>query len=185
MTIGVLGLQGAVQDHGRHLAALGAAWRWVREAADLAGIDRLIIPGGESTVMAKFLECFGLVTPLRQRLSTGMPAWGICAGAILLAQYVDGGPGVLQVMSMSVARNAYGRQDASDECALDIPALERRNFPAMFIRAPRVISVGDGVQVLACRGGDPVFLVDSALMATTFHPELSDDPVFHEFFLRL
>ncbi|MFH1983416.1 MAG: pyridoxal 5'-phosphate synthase glutaminase subunit PdxT [Pseudomonadota bacterium] len=185
MTTGVLGLQGAIQEHGRHLAALGAPWRWVREPGDLAGIERLIIPGGESTVMAKFLERFAMTAPLRERLAAGMPAWGICAGAILLAQRVDGCPGVLQAMPMTVVRNAYGRQDASDEYPIDIPALNRPGFPAMFIRAPRVTAVDNGVDILARRGDDPVFLVAGALMATTFHPELSDDSVFHEYFLRI
>ncbi len=185
MAVGVLGLQGAIQDHGRHLAALGATWRWVREPSDLVGIDRLIIPGGESTVMAKFLERFELTKALRERLSAGMPAWGICAGAILLAQRVDGHSGVLRAMPISVERNAFGRQADSVECALDIPGLDRYHFSAMFIRAPRVTSVGGGVTVLARRGEDPVFLVHRTVMATTFHPELSDDPVFHEYFLRL
>lgn len=185
MTVGVLGLQGAVQDHGRHLSALHAAWRWVRTPDDLEGIDRLILPGGESTVMAKFLAQLDLVAPLRRRLAEGMPAWGICAGAVLLARSVDGRQGVLGSLDMAVARNAYGRQAASDQVPVDIPSLGRTGFPAMFIRAPRITAVGDRVAVLARRGGDPVFLARGAVMATTFHPELTNDPVFHAYFLGL
>lgn len=183
MTVGLLGLQGAFLDHRKHLARLGRPWRIVRDVDDLSAVDRLIIPGGESTVMTMYLEAFGLVAPLRQRIAAGMPVWGICAGAILLAETVDGAPGVLQALSVGVRRNAYGRQDASDVQPIAVPTLQRPAFPAMFIRAPQICIVGPAVSILAMRDGLPVFVRQNRIMATTFHPELTDDTVFHAYFL--
>lgn len=185
MTVGLLGLQGAFLDHRKHLARLGRTWQIVRDRDDLATVDRLIIPGGESTVMAMFLNAFGLTAPLKQRIAAGMPVWGICAGAILLADTVDGAPGVLRVLAAGAQRNAYGRQDASDIRPLAVPALDRPAFPAIFIRAPKLIDIQPAVSVLAVRGDQPVFVRQEHIMATTFHPELTDDPAFHESFLKL
>jgi 5'-phosphate synthase pdxT subunit len=185
MSVGLLGLQGAFRDHFNPITRLGHAVRVIRNADELEGVDRLIIPGGESTVMAKYLELFGLVAPLKARIAAGMPVWGVCAGAILLAERVDGAPGILRVLPATVTRNAYGRQNASDVFPLAVPILKRPAFPAIFIRAPLISSITPGVSVMAVRGNAPVFVRHHQVMATTFHPELTDDAVFHDYFLRL
>jgi 5'-phosphate synthase pdxT subunit len=189
VTVGLLGLQGAFLDHIRHLESLGAEYRIIRDAAGLKDIRRLIIPGGESTVMGKFLEEFSMTAPLRGRIAQGMPVWGICAGAVLLAETVDGSPGRLGALPMSVKRNAYGRQLASTERHIDVPILGafggQGTFPAIFIRSPRITAVGPGVAVHARSMEDPVFVQHGRVMATTFHPELTQDPVFHRYFLGL
>ncbi|GBC61764.1 pyridoxal 5'-phosphate synthase glutaminase subu nit PdxT [Desulfonema ishimotonii] len=185
MIVGLLGLQGAFPDHIRHLKRLDADYRVIRDAPALAEIDRLIIPGGESTVMGKFLEAFQMTAPLQERIRRGMPVWGICAGSILLAETADGAPGILGALPVAVKRNAYGRQIASAQKPVNVPLLDRPAFPGLFIRAPRIISMKKGVETHARCGDDPVFIQHGHVMATTFHPELTDDPVFHEYFLRL
>jgi len=181
--VGLLGLQGAFLDHREPLSRLGVPWLVVKDASALARVDRLILPGGESTVMGRFLHQYSLTEPLRERLRQGMPAWGICAGAILLATVVDGARGVLATMDVDVVRNAYGRQAASDIRPIDVPALDLSGFPATFIRAPRVTRVGAAVEVLARRGDDPVFLRQGRMVVTTFHPELSNDDAVHRWFV--
>jgi len=184
MKVGLLGLQGAFRDHIRHLEKLGADYRIVKNAAEFDKVDRLIIPGGESTVMEKFLELFAMTDPLREKIDAGLPVWGICAGSILLAQTVDNRPGILRSLPVSLTRNAYGRQLDSCEKRIAVPALQRPQFRAMFIRSPRIESIGPGVTVLSTVDRDPVFVRRGQVMATTFHPELTDDPVFHEYFLQ-
>jgi pyridoxal 5'-phosphate synthase pdxT subunit len=185
MKVGLLGLQGAFRDHARHLSALGAAFLVVKAPEHLDSVGRLIIPGGESTVMRKYLLDFRIEEPLRERIAGGMPVWGICAGSILLAETVDGTPGLIGVLPVRAERNAYGRQRESAVAEIDIPLFGRENFPAFFIRAPQLVSAGNGLQVHARYGPDPVFVQHGRLMATTFHPELTDDPVFHDYFLHL
>ena len=184
-TIGLLGLQGAFRDHIPHLEAIGVKWRVVRDAQTLPAVDRLIIPGGESTVMARYLERFSLTEPIKARIEGGMPLWGICAGAIVLARTVDGKPGILNALAVAVERNAYGRQVDSFQAAVDVPALSLSGFSAIFIRAPKILDTGEGVEVLSHFGGDPVFVRNGPVMATTFHPELGSDSSFHRFFLSL
>jgi 5'-phosphate synthase pdxT subunit len=184
MKVGLLGLQGAFLDHIRHLEKLGVGYHIVKSAKELVGVDRLIIPGGESTVMEKILDIFAMTVPLRERILDGMPVWGICAGSILLAQTVDGRPGILGVLPVDLTRNAYGRQLDSSEKMIAVPELKRPQFPAMFIRSPRIESVEPDVVVLSSVDNDPVFVRCGHVMATTFHPELTDDPVFHEYFIR-
>ena len=189
MTVGLLGLQGAFLDHIRHLNYLGAEVRIIRDAGGLRDIRRLIIPGGESTVMGKFLEKFNMAAPLRERIAQGLPVWGVCAGAVLLAETVDGRPGRLKALAMSVVRNAYGRHWASTEHPIDVPILDtfggQGSFPAIFIRSPRIAALGPDIAVHARSGDDPVFVQQGRVMATTFHPELMPDPVFHRYFLGL
>lgn len=186
MRVGLLGLQGAFLDHIPHLRRFGVEHAIVRDALGLAAVDRLILPGGESTVMTKFLNEFGMRTPLQQRIEKGMPVWGVCAGAILLARQVDDHEGALAVLPISVARNAYGRQIASDKKAIDIPLFELTDYPAIFIRAPRIEQIEKSVTVLAKCGEDPVFVQKERIMATTFHPELNrEDDRFHRYFLSL
>ncbi len=185
MKVGLLALQGAFLDHIRHLEALKTGYLLVKDREALLGIDRLIIPGGESTVMARYLNAFGMAPLLRKRIRRGMPVWGICAGCILLAEKVDGIPGRLQSLPLSVERNAYGRQLASCEKDVQIPLLGRKRFPAVFIRAPKIVDMGDEITVHGRSGADPVFIQYHHIMITTFHPELTDDPVFHNYFLGL
>ena len=184
MTVGLLGLQGAFLDHIPHLEKLGTSYRIVKGAADLDRVDRLIIPGGESTVMEKFLDLFDMTDALKAKINSGLPVWGICAGTILLAKTVEKRAGILGVLPVDVVRNAYGRQLESSEKTIAVPELKRSRFPAMFIRSPRIASVDDDVAILASVGGDPVFVRRDHVMATTFHPELTADLVFHEYFLR-
>ena len=184
MKIGLLGLQGAFLDHIRHLEKLGAGYHIVKSAEALDKVDRLIIPGGESTVMEKFLDIFAMTAPLREKIVGGMPVWGICAGSILLAQTVDNRPGILGVLPVNLTRNAYGRQLDSSERIIAVPELKRSRFPALFIRSPRIESVGPDVNVHASVDNDPVFVRYGHMLVTTFHPELTDDPVFHDYFIR-
>jgi pyridoxal 5'-phosphate synthase pdxT subunit len=184
MKVGLLGLQGASLDHIRHLKKLGVAYEIVKSAATLEQVDCLIIPGGESTVMEKFLDMFAMTDPLKANIKSGLPVWGICAGSILLAATVDGRPGILGLLPVVVTRNAYGRQLESSEKIIAVPELQRPQFPAMFIRSPRIESVGAEVTILATSDHDPVFVRCGRVLATTFHPELTDDSVFHEYFIN-
>jgi 5'-phosphate synthase pdxT subunit len=185
MVIGLLGLQGAFRDHIPHLTRLGAQYTIVTNRQQLGHIDRLVIPGGESTVMGKFLRAYGMRSAIRSRVAAGMPVWGICAGAILLAQYVDGAPGVLDLLPIAVTRNAYGRQNNSRKAGIDIPLLGVAAYPAIFIRSPRIDCTGAGTAVFARDASDPVFIQKNRIMATTFHPELNSDDLFHRHFLSL
>ncbi len=183
MKVGLLGLQGAFRDHISHLEALGVSWKIVRTAHELKEIDRLIIPGGESTVMEKFLVEFNLLSLMRKRIKDGMPVWGICAGAIILSEKIDNCPGPVRALYVSIKRNAYGRHFASKQTMINVPIMNRKAFPAIFIRAPQITDVKSSVNIHACLEGDPVFIQQKNIMATTFHPELTDDSVFHRYFL--
>ena len=185
MRVGLLGLQGAFLDHIPHLQHLGVETVVVRDAKTISSIDRLIIPGGESTVMAKFLVEFRMLQPLVERITAGMPVWGICAGTILLAEQVDNSPGVLGVLPVSLRRNAYGRQIASDRRPIDIALFDLEAYPAIFIRAPRIEQLGSGVTVHARRDQDPVLIQKDRILASTFHPELNSDDVFHRYFISI
>ena len=185
MIVGLLGLQGAFLDHIPHFKRLGVDHAVVRDSNGLGAIDRLVIPGGESTVMAKFLKEFGLVPPLQERIAAGMPVWGVCAGAILLAQEVDGRPGPLNALPAGVIRNAYGRQINSSQRWINIPLFDRTRYPAIFIRAPRIVHPNDQVTVHARIDDDPVFVQYGRILATTFHPELNGDDLFHRYFLSI
>jgi 5'-phosphate synthase pdxT subunit len=185
MIVGLLGLQGAFLDHIPHFDRLGVEHRIVRDRQGLSLIDRLVIPGGESTVMTQFLREYEMVTPLRSRIDEGMPVWGVCAGAILLARTIDGRPGPIGCLPVDVTRNAYGRQINSSQRWLEIPLFDTPSYPAIFIRAPRLDRWGAEVTVHAAMGDDPVFVQAGHIMATTFHPELNKDDAFHRYFLTL
>ena len=185
MIVGLLGLQGAFLDHIPHFKRLGVAYAIVRDTDGLGKIDRLVIPGGESTVMTKFLREFGMLSPLQERIAAGMPVWGVCAGAILLAEEIDGRPGPLASLPASVIRNAYGRQINSSQYRLDVPLFDVHQYPAIFIRAPKIERWHHRMTIHARLDGDPVFVQDGRIMATTFHPELISDDVFHRYFLEL
>ena len=168
------------------LRLVGAEAVEVRLPAHLEGLDGLIIPGGESTTIGQVAEEWGLLEPLR---SFDRPLWGTCAGMILMArQVVDGVPGqpLLELMDIVIRRNAFGRQVDSFEAAVAVPVLGEEPFPAVFIRAPLIERVGEGVEVLArLEDGAIVAVRQGNLLATAFHPELTEDARFHEYFVRL
>lgn len=179
VAVGVLALQGAFREHRVILEGLGAQVVEVRAPADLDGVQGLIIPGGESTVIGNLLQSTGLDRAIVSRAAMGMPIWGTCAGAILLATDIEGSSQPrLGLWEMRIARNAYGRQVASFETILEG---EMGELPAMFIRAP-IIRKAAG-QVLASHEGNPVLVTHGHLMATTFHPELTGSRKVHELFL--
>lgn len=191
-TIGVLSLQGDVREHLRALVDAGADAVPVGTADQLGTIDALVIPGGESTTMSMLAVRDGLLEPLRAARAQGMPMYGSCAGMIMLADEVlDARPDQETIggLSMVVRRNAFGRQVDSFETDVDIAGMDEP-FPAVFIRAPWVESVGEGVEVLARvtppNGADTIVAVrQGPLVATSFHPELTGDPRFHEMFVRI
>jgi 5'-phosphate synthase pdxT subunit len=187
MKAGVLALQGAFREHREVLDALGVEAVEVRVPEHLGGIDALFIPGGESTTIGKLLDTSGLRQPLRTALSDGLPAFGTCAGLILLAEDVGDAedaraPAPLGVLDCAVARNAYGRQRESFEARLAVNGLDGM-FPGVFIRAPVIERVGRAVEVLAVHDGQPVLARQGAVWGATFHPELSGDLRLHQRFL--
>jgi 5'-phosphate synthase pdxT subunit len=191
-TIGVLALQGDFSEHAAMLRRLRVDAREVRTAEQLKGLDGLIIPGGESTTFCRLIDDFRLHEPLAAFVRTGAPTWGTCAGMIVLARHASDLPfPTLQAIDIEVDRNAYGRQVDSFEADIDIPAIGAEPFHAVFIRAPVVASVGQGVEVLAtCRHDDaeserPVAVRQGSVMATSFHPELTDDTRLHRYFLDI
>lgn len=185
--IGVLALQGAFAAHQRVLAELGAETRQVRNANDLAAVDALVMPGGESTTMSMLLESTGLFDPIARRIADHMPVFGTCAGMILLATDVlDGRPDQRRfgAIHLSVRRNGYGRQVDSFESDIEVEGLDGP-LHAVFIRAPKVESVEAGVHVLARHEGVPVLAREGAVLVASFHPELTDDHRLHAAFLDM
>ena len=186
MKLGILALQGDVREHAEALAELGADAVPVRRPDDLAGVDALVLPGGESTTMSLLLESSGLFDPLAELLGAGMPAFGTCAGMILLAgEALDGRPDQRSfgVIDLGVRRNAFGRQIDSFEADLEVAGLPGGSFPAVFIRAPFVERVGADVEVLASVDGHPVLCRQGPVLTAAFHPELSGDLRLHQLFL--
>ena len=187
MKVGVLGLQGDVREHVRALESAGATASVVKRVDQLAEIDALVVPGGESTTIGKLLDRYDLLDPLRRRVHEGMPLYGTCAGAILMATEIVGpqdAPHRLSVMDISVRRNAYGRQLDSFEADLQVVGLEG-GFRAVFIRAPVIERAGGDVEVLAEVDGRPVLVRQGRLLASTFHPEMTPDARLHEIFVQL
>ncbi len=187
--IGVLALQGAFESHQQRLAELGAATRQVRTSADLAEVTALVMPGGESTTMSKLLVTSGLFQPIAERIDDGMPVFGTCAGMILLAaEVLDGRPDQFSfgAIDITVQRNGYGRQLDSFETEIVVPSfgLDATPFHGVFIRAPKVVRVGPGVEVLAEHDGVPVILRHAAITVASFHPELAGDHRLHAEFLN-
>ncbi len=185
--IGVLALQGDFREHLRMLADCGADATRVRSPADLAGVDGLVIPGGESTTIGMLIVRNELEDPLREAIAAGMPMLGTCAGMILLASEVlDGRPDQLSLsaIDMTVRRNAFGRQVDSFESAVEVPSLAGPPITAVFIRAPWVERVGDSVEILGTVAGEDgtdriVAVRQGNALATSFHPEVTDDVRFH------
>ncbi|WP_406633646.1 pyridoxal 5'-phosphate synthase glutaminase subunit PdxT [Amycolatopsis sp. WGS_07] len=197
--VGVLALQGAVREHVAMLEGAGARAVPVRRPAELAQVDGLVLPGGESTTMSRLLETFELLEPLREAIAGGLPAFGSCAGMILLArQVLDGRPDQQQLggLDVVVRRNAFGRQVDSFEADLPFAGLSGGPLHAVFIRAPWVEKAGDGVEVLATvpdpddppdgpRADRIVAVRQGAVMATAFHPEITRDERVHRLFVEL
>jgi len=184
-TVGVLALQGDVVEHLAAFERLGVTAVPVKSKHDLDGVDRLVIPGGESTTVIRLLDRFDLERPIVQRVHEGMPLWGTCMGLIIAADRVaDLDQKTLGLLDVTVRRNAFGRQVDSTEMELSIPALGAAPFKTIFIRAPWIERAGTGVEVLAERDGHPVFVRQENVMGTSFHPELGVDPRVHEYFLR-
>ncbi len=184
---GVLGLQGDFREHIDTFQRLGTDAVDVRRPEQLDDIDALIIPGGESTTIGKLALHYGFIPKLKERVADGMAVWGTCAGAIFIARDVPGHPHPLAgLMDITVRRNAFGRQLDSFEADLDVPALGADPFHAVFIRAPLIEAVGDGVEVV-CRLADGTIVAarQDNLLATSFHPELTHDGRFHDYFLKL
>lgn len=183
---GVLALQGDVVEHLRALERCGVAAREVKSKTDLDGVDALIIPGGESTTVIRLLERFALETPIVERVKEGMPLWGTCMGMIILARdVVNMEQKTLNLIDITVRRNAFGRQVASAEESLTIPVLGSEPFPGIFIRAPWVERAGPGVEILGSVDGHGVFVRKANVIGTSFHPELTSDLRMHGYFVRM
>jgi len=186
--VGVLALQGDFREHLRVLALLGAEAVPVRRAEDVEAISGLVIPGGESSVMDKLSRSFGVAEPLREAIADGMPVYGTCAGLIMLSDRVlDGmaGQQSLGGLDIAVRRNAFGRQSESFEVDLDVPALGDPPMHAVFIRAPVVDEVGERASALSTLDDGRVVAVEQGnLLGTSFHPEITNDYRFHEYFLE-
>jgi 5'-phosphate synthase pdxT subunit len=187
MRVGVLALQGDWQAHARALTEVGVEAAPVRDTWDLAGSDALVLPGGESTAMLRLLEAEGLDGLLAQRIREGMPVLATCAGVILLAKNVRPGQASLGVLDVDVERNAYGRQIHSTvtPIAVEPEVGDPATMEAVFIRAPRMSRVGADVRVVGWHEKDAVFVVQGKIVATTFHPELTEDRRVQQLFCRL
>jgi 5'-phosphate synthase pdxT subunit len=186
--VGVLALQGDVREHLVALAGLGVTARPIRRATELSGLDGIVIPGGESTTICRLLDVFDLRAPLAARLQDGLPAFGSCAGMIVLAtEILDGRPDQrpLGAIDIVVRRNAFGRQVDSFESDLEITGIDGGPVRGVFIRAPWVERTGPGVTVLASVGEHPVAVRQGNVLATSFHPEVSGDDRLHELFLGI
>lgn len=192
--IGVLALQGDFREHAHALTELGESTKLVRTPADLAAVQALVVPGGESTAISKLAVAFEVLEPIRERIAQGMPAYGSCAGLIMLAENIldpRSGQVTFGGLDVTVRRNAFGRQVDSFEAGLHAPKLAGQDeFTAVFIRAPWVETCGAGVEVLAHVESGPhtgavVAVQDGAVMATSFHPELTQDFRVHAYFAQL
>lgn len=189
MKVGVLALQGDFREHAQAIQRLGLETAEVRLPRDLDQVDALIIPGGESTTIGKLLVRFDLMEPLRARAQEGFPIYGSCAGAIVLAKTVEDravDQPILGVMDIRIRRNAFGRQVDSFETDISIAPLGDRRYHAVFIRAPIIESVGPAVNVIGrLEDGSIVAARQGRLLITSFHPELTGDPRFHQYFVEL
>jgi 5'-phosphate synthase pdxT subunit len=190
MKIGVLALQGAFREHQEVLERLGTRVVEVRQPEDLRECEGLVLPGGETTTQRKLAQTYGLWDPIARLGSQGLPILATCAGLILLAKQIDGEPeSSLDILDVDVRRNAYGRQVFSFETLLDVPSLSTPGAPsdpfrAIFIRAPRIVRIGQGVSVLASHDGEPVAVKQGSILGLSFHPELTRDDRFHTYFLQ-
>ncbi len=185
MRIGVLAVQGDFAEHVAVIRGLGHESVEVRLPDNLQGLDGLIMPGGESTTFSRLMDLYQLKAPIASLAAAGMPLWGTCAGMIMMArELTEPDPVPMGLMDIGLVRNAYGRQVDSFEEDLDVPVLGADPFHAIFIRAPVISTVGDGVETLARQSdGSPVAVRQGRMLGTAFHPELTGDHRFHEYFL--
>ena len=185
--VGILAIQGDVIEHRHALERIGAETTEIRLPDQLDGVDGLIIPGGESTTIVQLIDIYDLRDVIRDKVKSGLPTWGTCAGMIVLAdRLTDRRPDPLRLMNIDVSRNAFGRQVDSFEQDLDIDGVDGPPFRAVFIRAPVVNSAGAGTEILArLDDGRPVAVRQGRLLATSFHPELTDDSRVHQLFVRM
>ena len=182
--IGILNLQGGVVEHSDHLQRLGVACVPVKEPADFAHLSGLIIPGGESTCMSRLLRIFGIKDVIIREFHRGMKIWGTCAGAVLLAKSIVGEPACLGLIDIEVERNSFGSQLDSFACEAIVPAITPQPIPLTFIRAPKILQVGPGVNVLL-RMDDYIAAAETPdVLVTVFHPELTGCVAFHRYFAR-
>jgi 5'-phosphate synthase pdxT subunit len=183
--VGILAIQGDFAMHAKMLDAMAAPWMLVKHPADLEAISGLIMPGGESTTMLKFFVNEGMGPAIKEFAAKGKPIYGTCAGAILLAKEVLNPPQErLGLIDIAIERNAYGRQVDSSVQVGECPALTDHPVEMVFIRAPIIRRVGEGVRVLGRCGNLPVLVEQGNILAGTFHPELTDDPTVHQYFLK-
>ncbi len=185
IVIGVLGIQGAVTEHVRSIQKCGAKAVIIRDAAFLDFVDGLILPGGESTTIGRLSVLYHYREKICLLASKSKPILGTCAGLILIAKHVHNQEPILSLMSVSVRRNAFGRQKESYETDLDIPLLGSKKYTGVFIRAPLITSVGTGVQILSSYKGEIVAAQENNIIGTSFHPELTDDLRIHRHFLAI
>jgi 5'-phosphate synthase pdxT subunit len=187
-TVGVLAIQGDYREHRLLLESLGADVKEIRLPDQLDDVDGLIIPGGESTTIVQLIDIYKMREKLRERvLQEGMPTWGTCAGMIVMAQKLsDHRPDPIKLMNIEVSRNAFGRQVDSFETDLEIDGMDGPPYHAIFIRAPVVDTIGEGVEIISSlEDGRPVAVRQGHMLATAFHPELTDDPRMHKLFLQI
>jgi len=187
MKVGVLALQGDVREHVNSLIACGVYPTTIRRIEELDNVDALVIPGGESTTIAQLAEIFGLLTPIKSRIASGMPVYGSCAGMILLADAIldaKDGQKTFGGLDITVRRNAFGRQVDSFESDITFDDGSPDLIKAIFIRAPWVEKIGPGVKVLASVDSHPVAVRSAHLLATSFHPELTGDHRIHRYFIE-
>ncbi len=188
MAFGVLAIQGDVREHLQALRRVGVEACTVRTAEEVAAVRGLIIPGGESTTIGKLAARYGLMEPIRELVQAGKPLLGTCAGMILMGRMIDNAASdqpALAVMDIAVARNAFGRQVDSFEADVEVEGLEGGPIRAVFIRAPVITSVGSGVDVLATHEHRIVAARQDNMLALAFHPELTDDPRVHDYFVKM
>jgi 5'-phosphate synthase pdxT subunit len=187
LKIGVLGIQGAIQEHLLALNSAGAEAFWVKDSKELSSVKALVMPGGESTTMIRLLKRFEMWELLKERLKSGMPAFATCAGMILLSKAIENvsNQDSLSALDISVKRNGYGRQINSFEADIQIDEIGAEPFRAVFIRAPKIESTGREVAVLASYDGSPVLVRQNRVIAASFHPELTDDLRIHKYFLEI
>lgn len=182
--LGVLDLQGGVQEHLDHLRRIGITAHPVKRAAELDGLAGLIIPGGESTCLSRLLRIFGLDEAIKHAYRGGLKLWGTCAGAILLARESVGESPFFGLIDIEVNRNAFGSQLDSFNCEVLVPAVAKEPIPLTFIRAPKIVRVGDGVRVLLQLEDYIAAAEDTQILVTVFHPELTPSLAFHRYFAR-
>ncbi|KHD37638.1 glutamine amidotransferase [Clostridium acetobutylicum] len=186
MRVGVLAFQGGVVEHLKHIEKLNGKSVKVRSVEDLQKIDRLIIPGGESTTIGKFLKQSNMILPLREKICRGMPVWGTCAGMILLARKIENSEvNYINAIDITVRRNAYGSQVDSFNTKALIEEISLNEIPLVFIRAPYITRIGETVKALCTIDKNIVAAKSNNVLVTSFHPELTDNLEFHEYFMKL